>query len=635
MSSISDPGNHSNDAIAPTESQMDVAPSDRVIHAAGQHELLASEHDVDVWRLGVPSHHGTSEPEYMSTSAGTSKCVQRDIPMNPGTEGGVVLLQSSKCRFREADFSRSLRRGLYEKEEALNKLRKQAGRQGRFNMQSQIDKLQVTRMTEIETRVQEEVTRLRSTLQAEKERELANIEQRYARLKKPAPFENHLDIEMDSPAGPCPTRPQASTPSTPHLDAIKRIRKCRGVSKRTRLIGVDIDDNGAESGSTLSEGHEEETGGKAAPGTLDDQPDPPPVSAMVEAVTKSVETTLRTILESGNHFSVGAIPRIPRRTPRRRRQENYKIQIEKATEPTHHRDFILAEVRRLFKEKLGIAQDIDFITHISADAADVYAYEHEDGPGPDTDKIAFDLAQNHSSPWNTFILGFLLREFQLRCDRESWPIRKDDDYIQEILQERYKRLRTLWRNAQPKLTAKGLIETPAEHEARLVEESQRLGKESRQATRRRNKYHRRKTVLDRIVAMKSEDPDDDLRSWKWLQRLINTLGEHGMSSEESSVENGIENVLRVKNLEWRKNINKELEIVDLQRVVDKDIFCSQGAKPLPRKRAPDNPNSSRVPLTGLPTALYDDMWISQLTELQRESLKISKDPFPWMKLVAT
>ncbi|KAI5980495.1 hypothetical protein EDC04DRAFT_2917911 [Pisolithus marmoratus] len=102
-----------------------------------------------------------------------------------------------------------------------------------------------------------------------------------------------------------------------------------------------------------------------------------------------------------------------------------------------------------------------------------------------------------------------------------------------------------------------------------------------------------------------------------------------------SVENGIENVLQVKNLEWQKNIDKELEIVDLQQVVDKDIFCSQGAKPLPRKRAPDNPNSSQVPLMGLPMALYDDMWISQLTKLQRESLKISKDPFPWMKLVAT
>ncbi|KAI5980494.1 hypothetical protein EDC04DRAFT_2618432 [Pisolithus marmoratus] len=346
MSSISDPGNHSNDAIMPTESQMDivppatyaqpgiatsVAPSNRVIHAAGQHELLASEHDVDVWRLG-----------------------------------------------------------LYEKEEALNKLCKQkhdvvAGLQSllkqREKQQIQSGQERTARQYEKqfdELRMQFEVKHRR------KERELANIEQRYAQLKKP--------------------------------------------------------DNGTKSGSTLSEGHEEETRGKAAPSTLDDQPDPPLVSAMVEAITKSVETTLRTILESGNHFSVGAIPRIPRRTPRQRWQENYKIQIEKATEPTHHRDFILAEVRRLFKEKLGIAQDINFITHISADAADVYAYEHKDGPGPDMDKIAFDLAQNHLSPWNTFILGFLLCEFQLRCNCESWPIRKDDDYIQEILQEHYKQL---------------------------------------------------------------------------------------------------------------------------------------------------------------------------------------------------
>ncbi|KAI6007819.1 hypothetical protein EDC04DRAFT_2611333 [Pisolithus marmoratus] len=89
--------------------------------------------------------------------------------------------------------------------------------------------------------------------------------------------------------------------------------------------------------------------------------------------------------------------------------------------------------------------------------------------------------------------------------------------------------------------------------------------------------------------MKSEDPDDDLQSWKWLQRLINTLGEHSMSSEESSVENGIENVLRVKNLEWQKNINKELETVDLQQVIDKDIFRSQGTKPLPRNFSKPRP----------------------------------------------
>ncbi|KAI6095113.1 hypothetical protein F5141DRAFT_1068676 [Pisolithus sp. B1] len=546
----------------------------------------------------------------------------------------VTRSHSSKCHYEEVDFSRSLRQGLYEKEEIINKLRKKVQQQGKpndtvtslqsdlkqkesellglhqaldLNMRSQFDSLQATRMAEIDTHVREEVTKLSSTLQVEKERELANIEQRYARFRKPAYVAKHLDAETDPPAGSLPSRPQASTPSTPNLDAIKRIRKGQGISKVNKSKSY-YKDNGLDRESVLPEGCKE-TGGGATPGTQDDQLDPPPVTAVVEAVTKSVETALRTLLESGGHFSIGAIPQSPR-------QENHKLQLEKAMEPNHHRDFILAEVRRLFKEKLGIAQDIDFITHVPANAGDVRAYEYEDGPSPDTDNVAFDLMQNHSSPWNSFILSFLLREFQARCTQEAWPIRKDNDYIEEVLHERYK-------NARPKLTAKGLIETPAEQEARLVEENLI------------QKYHRRKTVLDHIVTMKSEAPDDDLRSWQWLQRLIKSLGEHGMSSEESSVENGIENVLRVKKMEWRKNIDKELEIIDLQRILDKDIFCSQGAKPLPRKRAPDNPTSSRAPVTALPAALYNEEWISQLTERQRESLKISKEPFPWMKIIAT
>ncbi|KAI6111143.1 hypothetical protein F5141DRAFT_1063499 [Pisolithus sp. B1] len=550
----------------------------------------------------------------------------------------VVPLPASKCHYEEVNFSRSLRQGLYEKEEIINKLRKKVQQQGKpnntvtslqsdlkqkesellglhqaldiqrgqeqtirqyetqfeelrrqfeLNMRSQFDSLQATRMAEIDTRVREEVTKLSSTLQVEKERELANIEQRYARFRKPAYVAKHLDAKTDPPAGSLPSHPQASTPSTPNLDAIKRIRKGQGISKRTRLIGVEMDDNGLDRESALPEGCKE-TGGGATPGTQDDQLDPPPVTAVVEAVTKSVETALRTLLESGGHFSIGAIPQSPR-------QENHKLQLEKAMEPNHHRDFILAEVHRLFKEKLGIAQDIDFITHVPANTGDVRAYEYKDGPSPDTDNVAFDLMQNHSSPWNSFILSFLLREFQACCTQEAWPIRKDNDYIEEVLHERYKRLQTLWRNARPKLTAKGLIEMPAEQEARLVEEN--------------------------LI--------------QWLQHLIKSLGEHGMSLEESSVENGIENVLQVKKMEWRKNIDKELEIIDLQRILDKDIFCSQGAKPLPRKHAPDNPTSSRAPVTALPAALYNEEWISQLTERQRESLKISKEPFPWMKIIAT
>ena len=84
-------------------------------------------------------------------------------------------------------------------------------------------------------------------------------------------------------------------------------------------------------------------------------------------------------------------------------------------------------------------------------------------------------------------------------------------------------------------------------------------------------------ILDHIAALKSDTYDDDLPSWQWLGRLIKTSGEHGMSSEESAVENGVENVLHVKTMSWHRNIDCELEIMDLQHTVDIDIFSLQGS----------------------------------------------------------
>lgn len=145
-------------------------------------------------------------------------------------------------------------------------------------------------------------------------------------------------------------------------------------------------------------------------------------------------------------------------------------------------------------------------------------------------------------------------------------------------------------------------------------------------------------VLEQLIRMKSEGqelPEDssiDLSSWTWLHRLLKTLGEHGMSSEESSVENGVENVLRVKQMDWRRNIDREFDIIDRERILDCDIFSPQGSKPLPRKRALDNPTTSRNPVMGLPLALYDNAWLSQLTERQISALRPSKEKFAWKKV---
>ena len=145
-----------------------------------------------------------------------------------------------------------------------------------------------------------------------------------------------------------------------------------------------------------------------------------------------------------------------------------------------------AEIRRLFKDVFKITQDTDFVAHIPAFADDVHAFEYEDGAGPDPDNLAFDLAHGTTSLWNSAVVEILLRMFQKRSSEEKWLVTKPDNYVRLDLKNRYKKLRTAWLRGQPKLTRNGVLETPAEVEARLLEQMARLGKESRQATRRRN-----------------------------------------------------------------------------------------------------------------------------------------------------
>lgn len=120
-------------------------------------------------------------------------------------------------------------------------------------------------------------------------------------------------------------------------------------------------------------------------------------------------------------------------------------------------------------------------------------------------------------------------------------------------------------------------------------------------------------TLDHIVKLKLEISDKDLPAWQWLFHLIKTLGEHGMSLEESTVENDIEHILQIKQMDWQQYIDWELEITDTEHLVDNDIFPHQGARPVKRIHAYNNPSSSRDPGPGLPMTLYDSVWVASLT----------------------
>ncbi|KAI6009192.1 hypothetical protein EDC04DRAFT_2610685 [Pisolithus marmoratus] len=137
---------------------------------------------------------------------------------------------------------------------------------------------------------------------------------------------------------------------------------------------------------------------------------------------------------------------------------------------------------------------------------------------------------------------------------------------------------------------------PGKVEAHLINEQTQAGKESRQVT------HCHNVGLPKNFNQAYANYLLEIRvPWQWLGHLIKTLGKHGMSSEESAVENGVENVL-----------------------------C--GSCPLHRIHATENPTTKWDAVKGLLLALYDGAWIASLTECQKESLEILTAPFPWMKV---
>jgi hypothetical protein len=137
-----------------------------------------------------------------------------------------------------------------------------------------------------------------------------------------------------------------------------------------------------------------------------------------------------------------------------------------------------------------------------------------------------------------------------------------------------------------------------------------------------------------ILDSKIEDggPSDKSVVWKWLHKVIETLGHDGMSSDESSVEDDIDMVFKVKTMPWRRDIEEELRIIDSERVRDPSIFGKQGSKPVKRRRACEGLVSDREPVEGLPRAFYDDGWFDTKAsgEVKRS---IPQAPFQWMNLV--
>ncbi|KAG2050202.1 hypothetical protein BDR06DRAFT_974720 [Suillus hirtellus] len=154
---------------------------------------------------------------------------------------------------------------------------------------------------------------------------------------------------------------------------------------------------------------------------------------------------------------------------------------------------------------------------------------------------------------------------------------------------------------QPKGTVKGILETPIEVEKRLIMKKDETLKATHQMMRQRNKYRHREAVVDNLVKQMADKNEEDLPAWRWLQRLIRTLGEGAV--------------------EW------EMDIVNHQRLMDDDIFTPQGSKPMKWIHAARNPMTSRAQVDGLPKVLYNKGWLAGLTKCQVKRLMILEKEF--------
>jgi hypothetical protein len=90
--------------------------------------------------------------------------------------------------------------------------------------------------------------------------------------------------------------------------------------------------------------------------------------------------------------------------------------------------------------------------------------------------------------------------------------------------------------------------------------------------------------------------------------------------------------MTIKNMTWRRVIERELDIIDQQRILDGDIVAPQGSKPMKWICSAGNTTTSRMQVDGLSKALYNKEWLAGLTKCEVERLSISDETFKWVRV---
>ena len=233
-----------------------------------------------------------------------------------------------------------------------------------------------------------------------------------------------------------------------------------------------------------------------------------------------------------------------------------------------------------------------------------------------------------TSPWNEAVLDILTDRLMKELDnkRPSPFPKKSWAYWEAAIHKTFCRIKQEWSRVQPHRTNTGCIkeaDETEEHRNMYTDKTlKRIRVQERRVRVRFNslpmtggwshlkKYDWCLMIAQGIAEMKEAAEENDANIWRWLVDVLERLGENGMSSDESGVENEIETIYHIKMMPWRRNIVTELQIIDDQWLVDIDIFTPRGSKPVKRRWGIRNIQSSRKAVANLPHAFYNE-WLER------------------------
>jgi hypothetical protein len=136
-----------------------------------------------------------------------------------------------------------------------------------------------------------------------------------------------------------------------------------------------------------------------------------------------------------------------------------------------------------------------------------------------------------------------------------------------------------------------------------------------------------------VKHMSNVDRSDDIGLWKWRLLVLEKLGADGMSSDDTSFEEGRGVVFRVRKMPWRREITGDLRAIEAARYANAHIFNRRGARPITRIRDTNMEASKREPVHGLPIPFYDHDWFVNEPHAELK-YQISKEGFTWYRQIS-